>query len=72
MPKTTQLVISLESKPGVLAKLARTLGAAGVNMMALCAPETSGRGKIRVLVSELGPAKEALKKAKYRSAKNRG
>ena len=32
MPKTTQLVLSLESKPGVLAKLTRTLARAGVNM----------------------------------------
>ena len=35
MPKTTQIVLSLESKPGVLAKLARTLANAGVNMTAL-------------------------------------
>jgi len=66
MPKTTQLVVSLESKPGVLAKLARTLSAAGVNMTALCAPETADRGKVRLLVSELARAKEALKTAKYR------
>jgi hypothetical protein len=66
MPKTTQLVVSLESKPGVLAKLARTLADAGVNMTALCAPETAGRGKIRLLVSDFARAKEALKIAKYR------
>jgi hypothetical protein len=66
MPKTTQLVLSLESKPGVLAQLTRTLAHAGVNMTALCAPETAGRGKIRLLVSDLARAKEALKTAKYR------
>jgi hypothetical protein len=66
MPKTTQLVLSLESKPGVLAKLTRTLAHAGVNMTALCAPETAGRGKIRFLVSDLARAREALKTAKYR------
>jgi hypothetical protein len=66
MPKTTQLVVSLESKPGVLAKLARTLADAGVNMTALCAPETVGRGKIRLLVSDFARAKETLKTAKYR------
>src|SRR5260370_6436575 len=66
MPKTTQLVLSLESKPGVLAKLARTLADAGVNMTALCAAETAGRGKVRLLVSDLARAKEALKTAKYR------
>ncbi len=66
MPKTTQLVLNLESKPGVLAKLARTLADAGVNMTALCAPETAGRGKIRLLVGDPARAKEALKTAKYR------
>jgi len=66
MPKTTQLVVSLESKPGILAKLARTLADEGVNMAALCAPETTGRGKIRLLVSDLARAKEALKAANYR------
>ena len=66
MAKTTQLVLNLESKPGVLATLARTLADAGVNMTALCAPETAGRGKIRLLVSDLARAKEALKIAKYR------
>src|SRR5262245_50391722 len=66
MPKTTQLVVSLESKPGILAKLARTLADAGVNMAALCAPETTGRGKIRLLVNDLARAKEALKAANYR------
>src|SRR5712691_3879741 len=66
MPRTTQIVLSLESKAGVLAKLARTLADAGVNMTSLCAPETAGRGKIRVLVSDLARAKEALKTAKYR------
>ena len=66
MPKTTQLVLSLESKPGVLAKLTRALATAGVNMTALCASETAGRGKIRLLVSDLARAKEALKISKYR------
>jgi hypothetical protein len=66
VPKTTQLVVSLESKPGVLAKLARTLAEASVNMTALCAPETADRGKIRLLVSDVARAKEALKTAQYR------
>ena len=66
MPKTTQIVLSLESKPGVLAKVTRTLADAGVNMTALCAAETGGRGKIRLLVGDPVRAKEALKAAKYR------
>ncbi len=66
MPRTTQLVLNLESKPGVLAKLARTLADAGVNMTALCAAETTGRGKIRLLVGDTARAREALRAAKYR------
>src|ERR671918_2596882 len=66
MPKTTQLIVSLESRPGVLAKLARTLADAGVNIAALCAPEAPGRGKIRLLVGDVSRAKEVLKTAKYR------
>jgi hypothetical protein len=66
MPKITQLVLSLESKPGVLAKIARTLADAGVNIDALSAPETTGRGKVRMVVSDPERAKEVLRRAKYR------
>ncbi len=66
MPKVRQLVLNLESKPGVLAKACRTLADADVNMTALCAPETGGRGKLRLLVDDLARAKQALKAAKYR------
>jgi hypothetical protein len=66
MPKATQLVLSLESKPGVLAKVCRTLANAGVNITALYAGETAGRGKIRLLVSDRAEAVAALKAAKYR------
>jgi len=37
MPKTSQLVLSLESKPGVLAEVASTLGRAGLNIAGICA-----------------------------------
>ncbi|MBI1734453.1 MAG: ACT domain-containing protein [Candidatus Rokubacteria bacterium] len=66
MPKITHLVLSLESKPGVLAKVVRTLADAGVNIDALSAPETTGRGKIRIAVSDVERGKEALRRAKYR------
>src|SRR4030095_17069101 len=66
MPRTTQLTVSLKSRPGVLAQLARTLPAAGVNIVTLSADAVSGRGKIRVVVSDAVSAKRALRKAKYR------
>jgi hypothetical protein len=37
-----------------------------VNIDALAAPETRGRGKIRMVVSDPGSAREALRAAKYR------
>ena len=66
MPKTTQLTLTLESKPGVLAKISQALAGAGVNITAVCAAETAGRGKIRMVVSDPARAKEALKAAKLR------
>lgn len=66
MSKTTQLTLSLVSRPGTLATLARTLADAGVNITALSAAEVSGRGKIRLLVKDPVQAKRALRKAGYR------
>lgn len=45
--------------------MCRTLADAGVNISALCAPETPRRGKVRLLVSDVARAKQALKAAKY-------
>jgi hypothetical protein len=66
MPKTTQLTLSLVSRPGTLAALARTLADAGVNITALSAAQVTGRGKIHLLVKDPVRAKRALRKAKYR------
>jgi hypothetical protein len=66
MPRTTQLTVSLKSRPGVLAQLASTLADAGVNVASLSADAVSGRGKIRIIVNDSGKAKRALRRAKYR------
>lgn len=66
MPKVTQLVMNLQSKPGVLANVAGVLSKAGVNIEGICASETAGRGKIRLLVSDAAKAEAALKAAKIR------
>jgi hypothetical protein len=68
MARTTQLVVSLKSKRGVLAQLARTLADAKVNILALSADAVSGRGKIRMVVNNPGAAKRALRRARYRVA----
>jgi hypothetical protein len=62
----TQLTLSLMSRPGTLAGLARTLADAGVNITALSAEGTSGRGRIRFLVNDPARARRALRRAKYR------
>ena len=66
MPRATQLTVSLKSRPGVLAQLASTLADAGVNISTLSADAVSGRGKIRVIVTDPVKAKRALRRAKYR------
>lgn len=66
MPTTTQLVISGQSKPGVIARVASVLGEAGVNIKAFSAPEVTGTGKLRLLVADLDGARTALKAAKIR------
>ena len=66
MPKTTQLVLSLQSKPGVLADISKALAAARVNILTLSAAEAAGRGKIRMIVSNPVAARRTLRKARIR------
>jgi len=66
MAKTTQLVLSLKSKVGVLAGISRTLADARVNILSLSAAEGAGRGKIRMTVSNPVAAKRALRKSRVR------
>ena len=66
MPTTTQFVISGQSKPGAIARVASVLGAAGVNIKAFSAPEVTGTGKLRLLVADIEGARTALKAAKIK------
>src|SRR5436853_7676693 len=66
MPKTTQLVLTLRSKTGVLAGISRALADAKVNILSLSAAEGAGRGKIRMVVNKPTLAKRALRKARVR------
>jgi hypothetical protein len=68
MAKVTQITVSAQSKPGVLAKVAGALAAAGVNISGVCAAESGGRGKLRLVVSDVAKAKSALAAAKVRCA----
>lgn len=66
MPQVTQFVISEESKPGALAHVATVLGDAGVNIKAFSAPEVTGHGKLRIIVSDVDRAREALRGEKIK------
>jgi hypothetical protein len=66
MPTAIQLVISGQSKPGVMAQVTQVLGEAGVNIKAFSAPEVTGTGKLRLLVADLEGARAALKAAKIK------
>ena len=71
MTRTTQLVLPLKSRPGVLAKVCKTLADARVNIVALCAPEARGTTRVRVVVNDPTRAARALTKAGYRVRKER-
>ena len=66
MTKITQITVTAQSKPGVLARIARAVAEAGVNISAMCAGETAGRGKVRLVVNDPERAKKALTDAKIR------
>jgi hypothetical protein len=60
MPRITQLVVTLASEPGVLARVTSALREAGITIEGVCAAETIGGGKIRLLVSDLADAETVL------------
>jgi hypothetical protein len=66
MPRVTQIVVTLQNKPGTLAKLCSTLRDGGVNISAVHGAVIEGRGKVRLVVDNQDKAKDALKAAKVR------
>ena len=58
MPK--DLSVSLEDRPGELARLGEALGNAGVNIEGICAMTSEGRGIIHILVEDAAAARAAL------------
>jgi len=54
MRKVTQLTLTMESKPGVLAALCSALAQAGINVEAICAPEAVGKGNVAKAMAALG------------------
>ena len=56
----TDLTLSLEDRPGELARLGEALGNAGVNIEGSCSTTAGGRGEVHVLVEDAAAAKQAL------------
>jgi hypothetical protein len=57
------LTVSLDDRPGELAKLGETLGAAGINIEGMAAMTAEGRGIIHLLVEDAAAARAALEGA---------
>jgi hypothetical protein len=69
MPVAVQLNLPLDNEIGTLARLCRDLAHAGVNLLALSAPETGrDKGVVRLLVPDGERASRALAKAGYKFA----
>jgi hypothetical protein len=57
------LTISLEDRPGELARVGEALGAVGINVEGMCATTAGGGGIVHLLVEDAGAARAALENA---------
>lgn len=64
MAKTKQFSIAVENRPGAVAEIARTLGDAKVNILALLGTAQGTSGTIQIVVQDAKRAKRALDEAK--------
>ncbi len=63
MPKSKQLTVSCENRPGTLAHVARVLGDAKVNIISFLTTTSGGEGSVQVVVDNANKAKKALEGA---------
>ena len=64
MAKTKQFTIGVQNQPGVVAGIAKTLGEAKVNILALLATAQGTSGTVQLIVDNARRAKRALDEAK--------
>jgi hypothetical protein len=64
MAKTKQFTISLENRPGALAEVARTLGSARVNILALLGTAQGASGSVELVVDDARLTRKALDDAR--------
>jgi hypothetical protein len=60
MAKTKQFTITIENRPGTVAEIARTLGSAKVNILALLGTAQGTTGTVELVVEDARRAKKAL------------
>jgi len=66
MAKIKQLTIALENRPGAVAEIAKTLGNAKVNILAISGTAPMGQtGFLQLVVEDTRRAKKALDEAKF-------
>jgi len=63
MAKAKQFTISMENRPGTMAEIARTLGNARVNILALLGTPQGTTSMVELVVEDAQRAKKALDKA---------
>jgi len=63
MPRGTQLSVTMENKPGQLAKIGSALARAKVNIEAISVVDSAEVGVVRLFTSSNAKARTALKKA---------
>ncbi len=65
MPKAKQLNIACKNRPGTLAHLARVLGDAKVNILAMNCSTSGAQGTVQIVVDNVRKAKRALSAARF-------
>lgn len=60
MPRVTQLVVTMENKPGTLAQICSELAKVAVNISAIMATTTEAEGSVRMVATPLAAAKKVL------------
>lgn len=61
-----ELIVTAKDQPGEMNKVAEALGEHGVNMLAVCAYNIQGEGRIHFVVNDHETGKKVLKKLKYK------
>ena len=67
--KLTQLSVFLENREGRLARVARILGEANINIVAMSLADTSDFGILRMIVNDVEKAQEVLRLNNFTCAK---